>query len=120
MPVWELAFWPMLFFLLVWHSLADFPLQGDWMVHSKVRSARQPSSSSARPDLIWVHVLTAHCMVHGGGVALITGSIWLGIAEIVAHWLTDFAKGEGLYGFHTDQALHIGAKFLWAYLAVTL
>lgn len=118
MPEWELAFWPMIFCLMVVHALVDFPLQGDWMVHSKVRSARQPSSTSVRPDLIWIHVLSAHALMHGGGVALITQNFWLGLGETVAHWLTDFAKGEGLYGFHTDQFLHISAKFLWAYLAI--
>lgn len=107
--------WPVLvFWLLIGHAVCDYPLQTEWMVRSKVRRAVQPSSSSRRPDLIWIHVLSGHALIHGGAVALITGSIWLGLAETVAHWLIDFGKGERWYGFHTDQLLHIGCKFAWA------
>jgi len=34
----------------------------------------------------------------------------LGVIETVPQWCIDFAKGEGLIGFHQDQALHIGLK----------
>lgn len=110
----EMNFWELMFWLLVIHALADFPLQSEWMVMSKVRGSKHPDSSSRRPDLIWIHVLSSHAMVHGGGVALITQNIWLGFAEFVAHWIIDFLKGEGVYGFHTDQFLHITCKVAWA------
>ncbi len=107
--------WPLLvFWLLVGHSVCDYPLQTEWMVRSKVRRAVQPSSSSRRPDLIWLHVLSSHALIHGGAVALITQNMGLGLAETAAHWVIDFGKGERWYGFHTDQFLHLGCKLLWA------
>lgn len=110
----EAGFIGVFFWLLVVHAVCDFPLQTEWMVRSKVPDARQPSSSSQRPELIWLHVLSSHCLIHAGGVALVTGSIWLGLAEFVAHWLTDFGKGRRLYGFHTDQFIHLACKVVWA------
>lgn len=115
MTLFELVFW-----LLVAHAVADYAMQTEWMVRSKSRHALQPSSSSARPDLIWLHVLTAHSLIHGAGVALVTGQVWLGIAETVAHWIIDFGKSDHWYGFHTDQFLHIVAKLCWAVAAITL
>ena len=114
MGVGELGFLGILFWLLVVHAICDFPLQTEWMVKSKAPSARQPRSSSSNPGLIWVHVLSSHAMIHAGGVALVTGSIMLGMAEFIAHWLTDFGKGKQLYGFHTDQLIHVACKFAWA------
>ena len=116
----QLGFWGLLFWLMVGHSVADYPLQSEWMVHAKNRHTKQPSSSSKRPDLIWLHVLTAHAMVHGGFVALFTQNIWLGLAETVAHWFTDFGKSERWYGFHTDQFLHIAYKIVWAFIWVLM
>lgn len=112
--MWEMGFFEVMFWLLLGHALGDFALQSDWMVRSKSPSAVQPSSSSKRPGLIWIHVLSAHALIHGGAVALITGSVWLGLAEFVAHWWIDYGKSNRLYGFHTDQFLHLGFKLLWA------
>lgn len=114
----ELGFFGLLFWLMVGHAICDFPLQTEWMVKSKVSTTRQPRSTSARPDLIWLHVLSGHAMIHAGAVAFITGSITLGLAEFVAHWLTDFGKGKRWYGFHTDQLLHVAAKLAWAFCVI--
>ncbi len=113
MEAW-MDFWPLLFWLLVAHALCDYPLQSEWMVRSKVRRAVQPSSSSRRPDLIWIHVLSAHAFIHGGAVAFVTQNLGLGLAETAAHWVIDYGKGERWYGFHTDQFLHILCKMAWA------
>lgn len=110
----QLGFWGVLFWLMVGHSAADYPLQSEWMVHAKNRHNIQPSNSSKRPDLIWLHVLSAHAAVHAGLVALITQNLWLGLAEFVLHWFIDFGKSEHWYGFHTDQFLHISCKLVWA------
>lgn len=114
----EMNFWELMFWLLVVHSIADFPLQSEWMVLSKVRGSKHPESTSSHPDLIWLHVLSSHAAVHAGAVALVTQNIWYGVAEFVAHWIIDFLKGEGYFGFHTDQFLHIACKLLWAILIV--
>jgi hypothetical protein len=110
----ELGFWGVLFWLLVGHALADYPLQTEWMVHAKNRHNLQPSSSSKRPDLIWLHVLSAHAAIHGGMVALVTHNLFFGLAEFVLHWIIDYGKSEHWYGFHTDQLLHVSCKLLWA------
>lgn len=104
----EVAFW-----LLVGHAMGDFGLQSDWMARFKSRHNADSRIPSKRPDLIWIHVLGSHCMIHGGAVALATGSVTLGIMEMVAHFTIDYGKSEGWYGFHADQCLHLACKGLW-------
>lgn len=101
------------FWMLVGHALGDFALQSDWMVRSKSPRKRVRATSERR-DLIWIHVLTAHALIHGGAVALATGMVWLGILETMAHWLIDYGKSNRMYGFHVDQFLHLGCKVIWA------
>lgn len=96
---------------LVVHALADFPLQGDYLARTKVRSQAENRQN-------WAIALTAHAIIHGGGVWLVAGSLWLGIAEFVLHWLIDFSKGEGKIGSLTDQALHVGCKVVYVILIV--
>ncbi|MET3929564.1 hypothetical protein ABIE51_001451 [Lysobacter sp. OAE881] len=100
----------MLFWLLVGHALADYPLQGDFLAKAKNRSA-------PIPGIPWWQALGAHAMIHGGFVALITGSVWLGLAEVVCHFLIDDFKCLGRIEFNTDQGLHVACKALWAILA---
>lgn len=103
----------MLFFLIVGHFLADYPLQGDFLATAKNRNTELGK-------IFWRHALTAHAMIHAGFVAIITGSIFLGLAEALIHGYTDFLKCEGRISLNQDQAVHIGCKVLWvivAYLA---
>lgn len=100
----------LLFLLLVGHALADYPLQGDFLAKAKNRTA-------PIPGVPWFQALGAHALIHGGFVAAITGSVWLGLAEVVAHALIDDAKCRGRIGFNTDQAAHVACKVLWAVLA---
>ena len=85
------------------HALADFPLQGDYLARTKQRS-----QASTVPE--WLISLTAHSLIHAGGVWIISGSVIIALAEFVLHWLIDLGKGEGLYGYVTDQALHLSCK----------
>lgn len=101
------------FALLSAHALADYPLQGDFL--SKAKNRNTPI-----PGIPWWQALWAHSAIHGGFVVLITGSVWLGLAEMAAHFVIDDAKCCGRIGFNTDQALHIGCKVLWLVLAVVL
>lgn len=103
-----------LFYLLAAHALCDYPLQGDFLATNKNRNGDYGRNKRKG---IWLHCLTAHSLIHGGAVALITGSVWLGIAETVAHWVIDFGKCEEWYGLNADQGMHVGCKFLWAALA---
>lgn len=105
-----------LFWLLVGHALADFPLQPEFVAAGKNRH-RRPDPSKIPPGQkytpCWPYFLSAHALVHGGAVALATGVWWLGALETAAHWLTDFGKCENWYGVHADQGLHLLAKLGW-------
>jgi hypothetical protein len=57
--------------------------------------------------------LAAHAIIQGGVVAVVTGLPVLGLAEAVLHWLIDFGKCEGWFGFNADQTLHVACKALW-------
>lgn len=91
--------------LLGAHWLADYPLQGQFLSDAKVKG-----------PLRFYH-LVAHAGIQGAGVALVTGSVWLGIAEWIAHTAIDEAKVRGKTTFAVDQALHILCKAVWLVLA---
>lgn len=89
------------------HALADYPLQGDFLAKGKNRV-------NPIPGIPFWHPLTAHAVIHGGFVGVITGQFWIGIAETAIHWFTDDAKCRGWIGYNTDQAIHIACKVAWA------
>lgn len=93
------------FWLMVGHSLADYPLQGQFLSDAK---------RLGRTALPWWIALTYHSFIHAGVVAIVTGSMVFAIAELVLHWLIDFAKTRGMFGEVTDQALHVACKAAWA------
>lgn len=95
-----------LWLLFCGHALADYPLQGDFL-------ARGKNHTAPIPGVPWRQCLTAHCLIHGGTVTLITGSVWLGLYEATAHWIIDYGKCSGWYGFNADQALHYICKVVW-------
>lgn len=97
------------FALAVAHALADFPLQGDYLASQKTRE-----TANSRGE--WIIALSAHCLIHAGGVWLVTGSMLLGAAELVLHALIDLGKGERKFGFTTDQLLHLACKAVYAIL----
>lgn len=103
----------MLIALLMAHALADYPLQGDFLAKAKNRTAPVPG-------VPWQQALGAHSVIHGGAVALITGIWWLGVAEVVAHWLTDDAKCRGRISFNVDQIIHVECKLAWWIIAMVL
>lgn len=85
------------------HALADFPLQGDYLARVKQRR-------NASTTFEWIAALTAHSLIHAGAMWIVSGSILIGVIELALHWLIDFGKGEGKYGYATDQALHLSCK----------
>ena len=95
-----------LFWLIVGHAVADYPLQGDFLARGK--NHRQPL-----PGVPWWQCLVWHAAMHAGAVALATGSVALGCAEFVVHCAIDYGKCDGRYGFNADQALHVACKFAW-------
>lgn len=99
--------------LLFGHALADGPLQAGGLSGAKRPGPDQPRGR-------WFLALCAHGVVHGGFVALATGSAALGWAEAGAHVAIDFAKGRGRITELQDQLLHLACKVVWALAAVTL
>jgi len=95
--------------LLVMHALADYPLQGSFL-----SEAKNPNTPLGRQ--FWPYALSAHGLIHGGAVWLITGSVWLCLAEVVAHAVIDLAKCEGWFGMFVDQALHGLCKVAWVFI----
>lgn len=108
-----------LFWMMVGHAVGDFGLQSDWMAKHKNRRVHEDNVHSRKPELIWAHVMSSHCLIHAGAVGLATGSVLLAVMEFVAHFIIDVCKCEGYIGFHTDQFLHIGCKLAWWGLLVT-
>lgn len=101
----------MFFALVALHAVADYPLQGDFL--SKAKSRTSPLAG-----VPWYQALGAHSAIHAGAVGLVTGSLWLALAEFVLHSLTDDAKCAGRITFNQDQAIHVTCKAAWAVLAV--
>lgn len=93
-----------LFALLVaGHFLADYPLQGDFL-------ARAKNHTNPIPGVPWYQALAAHSTIHGFFVGVITGSVWLGLAETLLHAHIDYRKCSGKIGYNADQAWHITIK----------
>ncbi len=95
----------MLFWLLVGHALCDLPLQGPFLSQAKMRGGVT--------GFPWWIALLLHGLIHGGAVALVTGSVSLGIAETLLHAFIDHQKCEGRITLKVDQALHVCCKLVW-------
>lgn len=109
----------LLFKLLFVHALADFSLQSDAMAKGKNRH-KKPDYIPDGQKLVpcWPYWLTAHALISGGMVYLVTGSWYMGIVETVIHWILDFAKCENVTNPHSDQALHVLCRFIYAALII--
>ena len=102
-----------LFLLVCGHAAGDFVLQPDAMGYGKNRNDKiHDKEHSLFPH--WYYWMTAHALVHGGIVYLVTNSLTPGCIETVVHWVTDFSKCEGWIDIDTDQAIHIGCKIGYA------
>lgn len=99
-----------LWWLLVGHALADFTFQNDTMAVNKNRHLNDISKG-----VPWYYWMTAHSLIHGGMVTILTANPFLGILESFLHWGIDFAKCEKWTNIHIDQALHALCKI--AYVA---
>lgn len=94
----------MLLMLLAAHWVADYPLQGDFLAKAKQQGPLR------------VYHLVAHAGIHGGAVALVTGSLWLGLVEWTLHTVIDELKVKGVTTFAVDQALHVLCKLVYFYI----
>lgn len=90
--------------LLFWHAIADYPLQGDFLSRAKCGGI---------PVMPWWLALTTHAYIHAFGVVVITGNLWAGLIELLAHWTIDYFKARReAYGIPVDQLLHVVTKVL--------
>ena len=94
---------------VVVHALADFPLQGSYL-------ARQKSRKLANNRSDWIIALSAHSIIHAGGVWLVSGSLAFAAAELVLHSMIDLGKGEEKYGAAVDQIFHLTCKLTYVWL----
>ena len=108
----------LLFELLCGHAIADYALQSEFIANNKNRhmipKGYDPKLHGPK-QTIWPYVLTAHALIHGVLVLLITNNLYLGMIETLSHWIIDFGKCEKKYGIHTDQWLHIGFKISYIF-----
>jgi hypothetical protein len=102
------------FALAIGHAFADFAWQSQFMATNKNRHLVPKDTDTGRASSMWIHVLSAHCLVHAGVVWMILGSLKLAwvfaVVELVAHWFIDFVKCDGKTNFNQDQALHYVCK----------
>lgn len=101
-----------LLLMLAGHFVGDFVLQPAPMSSGKNRNKSREQFDDGFPQ--WYYWLTAHASTHGLIVYLITGSIFLLIAEFISHWLIDFVKCDKSINLHQDQFLHILSKVTYA------
>jgi len=102
----------LIFKFLLGHVLVDFALQPTSMARGKCRN----NKSDEKYVPTWPYWLTAHALIHGGAVWLVTGNMVLGILEVFLHWIIDFAKCENWTNIHTDQLLHIICKAIYLFI----
>jgi hypothetical protein len=105
-----------LFFqFLVVHAILDFVLQPSVMASAKCRRSKHHKNGN-RDFPAWYYWLGTHSLAHGGGVYLVSGSLWLGLLEAFLHGLIDYLKCEDVTSMDQDQALHVACKIgycLW-------
>lgn len=92
--------------LVVGHAVADYPLQGEFLARAKNRF-------SPLPGVPWYQALGAHALIHAGVVGIVTGSVLLGVAELLCHMLIDDLKCGQRIGYNLDQLLHVACKLAW-------
>ncbi|BCG50210.1 DUF3307 domain-containing protein [Ralstonia phage RP13] len=110
LPIFEYNPWYVTLFLLIFaHSLADYPLQGDFLAQGKNRN-------TPVGKMFWPYCLSSHAIIHAGFVLLITGNITFAIAEFFIHGITDWLKCENKINMFVDQFIHYACKF--AYVAI--
>ena len=98
-----------LLLLLAGHALCDYPLQGDFLAKGK-------NFANPLPAVPWYQCMAAHVLIHAGMVYLITGKMWMAVAELTIHFAADMLKCAGKTTFNQDQAIHIVCKIAWAIL----
>lgn len=96
-----IVLWSMLIFM---HVLGELSLRGEF-VKSDIDCRITESRSSA---------VVAHILIQSWSVGLITGSIWLALAELVIHGcLRKFYTEEDDSSALVRHTLHVGSKLIF-------
>ncbi len=106
-----------LFALLIAHALCDHPLQGEFVALRKNRHYRPEGDAAPR---IWPYCMSAHALIHAGGVWIVLGHPGFAATEFALHWLIDALKAEGKTSIHVDQLLHLLTKIGYVAAFATL
>lgn len=95
------------------HYLCDFALQSSTMakMKSKVDDIGQKEFNNGmwrgqKYQLTWYYWLTAHAIIHGGVVYLLTGYVVLFWITMLTHFMIDYLKTNKLTNIHQDQGMH--------------
>lgn len=107
-------FLSMLFWFVCAHFICDYCWQSDTVAREKSPS----STTELQRQVPWYYWMMGHASMHGVAVALITKHVWLGIAEVLAHFVIDYGKCRKRYNIHHDQIFHLVCKLVWASIAV--
>jgi len=108
-----------LFCILFWcHTLLDYALQGDFMSRAKNPFPPPGQATYPFPGVPPFLILFQHAFLQAGPVVYFTGSWTLGLCELVAHYVIDYAKCANRISFWTDQILHALCKIIWIALMV--
>lgn len=91
----------LLFVMVSFHFLMDYPLQSDFIAKFKARIV------DGKYNPFWYHCLTAHSFIHALPVLLLTSNIVYGVIMVVSHWIIDYAKCENKISLNVDQLLHL-------------
>jgi hypothetical protein len=108
-------FTTVLFLLIAGHFAADYPFQSE-----AVALGKNKFIDPARFGVPWTYWMAGHAFTHGILVAIFTQNVYMGLGEVVSHFITDHMKCAGKIGIHVDQAIHITFKVIWAIIYVYL
>lgn len=106
-------YFQLVFALMIWHALADYPLQGDFL--AKAKNHKTPI-----PGIWWGIPLVMHGLIHAGGVWVITGFASLALIELVVHCIIDHLKCRGTISFAADQFAHYFCKLMYAHAVLSM
>ena len=100
--------------LMAGHALADYALQSTEMVVLKNPTRPEAFDIDGEKMGPWWWWMTAHALINGLVVYVITGAFWALCYEAFMHWLLDWSKCRGGLTTHADQLGHIIIKAIIA------
>lgn len=99
--------------LIFSHYLCDFALQSSYMakMKSKLNDVKQKLANDGMYgdqvyQMTWFYVLSAHAIIHGGVVYLLTGYVEFFFITMITHGIIDKLKTSYKTNIHQDQFLH--------------